>query len=152
MDKKAKVPALITPREGFRGADERTWYSCLGLLGSGTGAEVLVAEAIAGAIGGRAASRSEMAQLKEQLDQHAAALEDAENNLVSQSTQLAELQDRLDFAERLLVQSRERDALGPGDKQGVTVAVYAVVPTADRRACRRPPQCGPPKSPGSSPR
>jgi hypothetical protein len=42
---------------------------------------------------------------------HAAALEDVQNSLASQSSQLAELQERLDFAERLLAQSRDRAAL-----------------------------------------
>jgi hypothetical protein len=59
-----------------------------------------------------------MAQLREQMDQHAAALEDAEASLTSQLTQLAEFQERLDFAERLLAQGRDRTALGPGDKHG----------------------------------
>jgi uncharacterized protein YycO len=79
---------------------------------------VLVVRAIAGAISGRGGSRAELAQLKDRLDQHAAALEDAEASLASQSTQLAELQERLDFAERLLAQDRDRTALGPGDKRG----------------------------------
>jgi predicted nucleic acid-binding Zn-ribbon protein len=79
---------------------------------------VLVARAIAGAISGRGASRSELAQLREQLEQHAAALEDAQNGVASQSTQLAELQERLDFAERLLAQGRDRAALRPGEKSG----------------------------------
>lgn len=76
---------------------------------------VLVARAIAGAISGRGASRSELAQLKEQLEQHAAALEDADTSLANQSTQLAELQERVDFAERLLAQVRDRTTLGPGE-------------------------------------
>lgn len=76
----------------------------------------MVARAVAAAIGGRAASRSEIAELREQLDQHAAALGEIESTLVSQSPQLAELQERLDFAERLLVQGRERTALGPGEQ------------------------------------
>jgi septal ring factor EnvC (AmiA/AmiB activator) len=72
---------------------------------------VLVAGAIAGAIRGRGASRSQLSQLNDQLKDHAAALEDVQNSLASQSAQLAELQERLDFAERLLAQSRERTAL-----------------------------------------
>jgi chromosome segregation ATPase len=68
-------------------------------------------------ISGRGASRSDLAQLREQLDQHAAALDDAENSLSNQSTQLAELQERLDFTERLLAQGRDRTALGPGEKR-----------------------------------
>ncbi|MBI4419682.1 MAG: hypothetical protein HY560_02565 [Gemmatimonadetes bacterium] len=79
---------------------------------------VLVAKAIAGAIAGRGASRSELAQVKERLEQHAAALEGAQAGLANQSTQLAELQERIDFAERVLAQARDRSALGPGEKRG----------------------------------
>lgn len=79
---------------------------------------VLVAKVIAGAIAGRGSSRSELAQIRERLEQHAAALEDAQTSLANQSTQLAELQERLDFAERLLAQARDRSALGPGEKRG----------------------------------
>ena len=79
---------------------------------------VLVARAIAGALGGRGASRSELAQLRTQVEQHAAALDDADTSLANQSTQLAELRERLDFAERLLAQGRDRTALAPGEKRG----------------------------------
>lgn len=79
---------------------------------------VLVAKAIAGAIVGRGASRSELAQLREQLEQHAAAVEEAQTSLAHQSTQLAELQERVDFTERLLAQGRDRTALGPGENRG----------------------------------
>jgi uncharacterized membrane-anchored protein YhcB (DUF1043 family) len=72
---------------------------------------VLVAGAIAGAIRGRGSSRSEVAQLSDQLKDHAAALDDVQNSLAGQSSQLAELQERLDFAERLLTQGRDRTAL-----------------------------------------
>ena len=78
---------------------------------------VLVARSIAGAISGRGA-RSELSGIKHQLEQHAAALEEAENSLAHQSNQLAELQERLDFTERLLAQSRDRSALGPGEPHG----------------------------------
>lgn len=77
---------------------------------------VLVTKVIAGAIVGRGA-RSDLGQIKERLDQHAAALEDAESTLASQSAQLAELQERLDFAERLLAQARDRSALKPGEQR-----------------------------------
>lgn len=79
---------------------------------------VMVAKAIAGAIGGRGASRSELSQIKERLEQHAAALEEAQTRLADQTTELAELQERLDFAERLLAQARDRSALGPGKEPG----------------------------------
>ena len=72
---------------------------------------VLVARAIAGAIRGRGPSRSELSHLSDQLKDHAAALEDVQNSLASQSSQMAELQERLDFAERMLAQSRDRAVL-----------------------------------------
>jgi chromosome segregation ATPase len=72
---------------------------------------VLVAGAIGGAIRGRRSSRSELSQLSEQLKDHAAALEDVQNTLASQSSQMAELHERLDFAERLLAQGRDRAVL-----------------------------------------
>src|SRR3954466_5615070 len=74
---------------------------------------VLVAGAIAGALRGRGSSRSEVAQLSEQLKDHAAALDDVQNTLATQSSQMAELHERLDFAERLLAQGRDRTALKP---------------------------------------
>ena len=54
--------------------------------------------------------------MREQLEQYIAAVEDTQGSLATQSDELAELRERLDFAERLLAQSRERSALGPGDK------------------------------------
>jgi hypothetical protein len=72
---------------------------------------VLVAGAIAGAIRGRGSSRSEVAHLSDQLKDHAAALDDVQNSLAGQSSQLAELQERLDFAERMLTQERDRTVL-----------------------------------------
>jgi uncharacterized protein YycO len=72
---------------------------------------VLVAGAIAGAIRGRGSSRSDLSQLNDQLKDHAAALEDVQNSLASQSSQMAELQERLDFAERILAQNRDRAVL-----------------------------------------
>jgi hypothetical protein len=71
---------------------------------------VLVARTIAGAIKGRGSSRS-ISQLSEQLRDHDVVLEDVQNSLASQSTQIAELHERLDFAERLLAQGRDRTAL-----------------------------------------
>ena len=87
------------------------------LLALGMAALTLIVsvKAIAGAISGRL-SRPEMAQLRAQLDQQAAVLEDAQSSIASQATQLAELQERVDFAERLLAQNRDRIAL-PGEKR-----------------------------------
>ena len=80
------------------------------------GTLVLVAKTIAGAFRGRGSSRSDLAHITDQLDHQAAALDDAHNSLASQAVQLAELQERLDFAERLLAQGRDRSALRPGEK------------------------------------
>ena len=72
---------------------------------------VLVAGAIAGAIRGRGSSRSDLSHLSDQLKDHAAALEDVQSSLANQSSQLVELHERVDFAERLLAQERDRTAL-----------------------------------------
>ena len=69
---------------------------------------VLAVGAIAGALRGRGSSRSELARLSDQVEHQAAALEDVQNSLSSQSTQLVEMQERLDFAERLLTKGRDR--------------------------------------------
>ncbi len=73
---------------------------------------------VAKAIAGRGTSSSELGRLKEQLQQYAATLDDSQAMLEEQSRQIAELQERADFAERLLAQSRGRSALGPGEKRG----------------------------------
>src|SRR5262245_269704 len=81
---------------------------------------ILAAIAVAGiselarAIAARGDSAKELAELKEHLEQQSAVLLEAQNTLSEQTTELAELQERLDFAERLLAQSRDRTALGPG--------------------------------------
>ncbi len=72
---------------------------------------VMVAGAIAGAIRGRGSSRSELSQLSDQVKDQAAALDEVQHSLASQSAQMAELHERLDFAERLLAQSRDRAVL-----------------------------------------
>ena len=79
---------------------------------------IVVVRSIAGAIAGRGSSRSELAQIKQRLDEHAAALEDAQTTVTNQASQVAELQERVDFAERLLAQSKDRSALKAGEKPG----------------------------------
>lgn len=63
---------------------------------------IVMVRTIAGAFNRGRASNSEIADLKEQLDDQAA--------------QLADVQNRLDFAERLLARARDRSALEAGDK------------------------------------
>lgn len=67
------------------------------------------------AIAGRRGSASELAHIRRELEQYAVALEDAQTSLANQSTQIAELQERVDFAERLLAQSRDRSGLRAGE-------------------------------------
>jgi len=61
---------------------------------------------IAKAVAGRGASTRELAELKLQLEQYASALQEAQSTLSYQAAELAELQERVDFAERLLAQAR----------------------------------------------
>jgi hypothetical protein len=57
-------------------------------------------------------SGSELAHIQQQLDQQATALEEAQGALARQATELAELQERVDFTERILAQARDRQKLG----------------------------------------
>jgi hypothetical protein len=80
------------------------------LAGMGIGA---ISE-FAKALGRRGTSAKELAGLKAQMEQYAAALQEAQATQADQAAQLAELQERVDFAERLLTQARDRAALEPG--------------------------------------
>jgi len=70
---------------------------------------VVIVRTIAGAFTSRRVSNAELTELKEQVDQYGAELEETQRSV-------ADLQNRLDFAERLLTQVRDRSALGAGDK------------------------------------
>lgn len=61
---------------------------------------------------------SELGRMRQQLEQQARALEDAKTTLANQSIELAELQERVDFAERLLIQVRDRAPLGTREERG----------------------------------
>jgi flagellar biosynthesis chaperone FliJ len=63
------------------------------------------------------ASASELAQLQRHVEQLTAAVEDSQSAQSDQAAQIAELQERLDFAERMLAQARDRAALGAGQKR-----------------------------------
>lgn len=54
---------------------------------------------------------SESASIQQQLAAQADALEEAQATLARQAAQLAELNERVDFAERLLTQARDRQTL-----------------------------------------
>ena len=80
-------------------------------IGAGTITE------IAKAIGRRGGSSSKLAALQLQVEQYGAALEDAQSALATQAAQLAELQERVDFAERVLTKARDRLPPGSGREQ-----------------------------------
>ena len=71
---------------------------------------IVIVRTIAGAFTSRRTSGSDVAELKEEL-------EEAQRSIADQGAQIAELHNRLDFAERMLAQRRERTPLGPGDKE-----------------------------------
>lgn len=54
---------------------------------------------------------SELARIQQEVDEQAVALEEARAAVANQATQLAELHERVDFAERLLTQVRDRQTL-----------------------------------------
>lgn len=58
--------------------------------------------------------RAGLEDLRHQLEDQANRLTDAQAALASQDTQLQEVQERLDFAERVLTQVRDRPGLGAG--------------------------------------
>ena len=77
------------------------------------GTVLLVVKTIANAFTGKVA-RGDLSRLLEQSAQNAAALEEAEATLAHQAGQIAELQERVDFTERLLAM-KDRGAVGPGE-------------------------------------
>jgi cell division protein FtsL len=62
--------------------------------------------------------RAELQELRRQLDDQANRLTDAQATLSNQDAQLLEMQERLDFAERILTQVRDRPGLGAGPSEG----------------------------------
>jgi hypothetical protein len=68
--------------------------------------------------GGSPQLRAELEELRRQLDDQANRLTDAQTILAGQDAQLQEMQERLDFAERILTQGRDRPGLGAGPSEG----------------------------------
>ena len=66
------------------------------------------------AISRRGAGAQDILDLKAQVAQYASTLEEASDSIASQAAQLAELQERVDFAERALAQVRSPKVIGPG--------------------------------------
>jgi len=68
--------------------------------------------AVAKAIGRHAGSRAVLDELTGLVRQHDAELEEARATQASHAQQLAELHERVDFAERMLAQAKERKGIG----------------------------------------
>lgn len=68
--------------------------------------------------GGAPRLQADLDQLQQRLDDQASALAEVQSHVVGQEAQFRELQDRVDFAERVLTQAQERSALGPGAGPG----------------------------------
>ena len=64
------------------------------------------------------ASLAELDDLKRLVREQAADLADAEARLGAQAEALDDVQERLNFAERMLTQMRDRPAVGPGQPGG----------------------------------
>ncbi|HSE68173.1 MAG TPA: hypothetical protein VLB12_14395 [Gemmatimonadales bacterium] len=62
--------------------------------------------------------RVELEELRRQLDDQANRLTDAQAALAGQDAQLQEMQERMDFAERILTQVRDRPGLAAGPSEG----------------------------------
>lgn len=68
--------------------------------------------------GGATRLQAHLDQLEQRFDDQASTLAEVQSHLAGQEAQFSELQNRLDFAERLLTQAEDRSALSPGAKQG----------------------------------
>lgn len=86
----------------------------IGLLIAGATAVMIVKTIAAAFTSGK--TTTDATQLRDELYDAQRSLEEARNRLDQQGAQLAELQERMDFAERMLAQARDRAALKPGDQ------------------------------------
>jgi len=70
--------------------------------------------------GGKVGTRlkDDLAHLARQLEEHSASLADAHVGLANHDAQVQELQERVDFAERVLAQTRDKPGLRPGSPPG----------------------------------
>ena len=68
--------------------------------------------------GGATRLQAHLDQLQQQCDDQGSALAEVQSQSAGQEAQFRELQDRVDFAERLLTQAQDRSALGPGQGPG----------------------------------
>lgn len=68
--------------------------------------------------GGAMRIQAHLDQLQQQVDDQASTLAEVQSHFAGQEAHVRELQDRVDFAERLLTQAQDRSALSPGVRQG----------------------------------
>jgi uncharacterized coiled-coil protein SlyX len=68
--------------------------------------------------GGATRLQAHIDQLQQQFDDQASALAEVQSHVAGQQAHVRELQDRVDFTERLLTQTQDRSALSPGAGQG----------------------------------
>jgi chromosome segregation ATPase len=88
--------------------------TALMIIGVATVAGETVIRVARARTGGTARLQPHLDQLRQQFDDQATALAEVESHLAGQEAQFRELHERLDFAERLLTQARDRSALPAG--------------------------------------
>jgi len=86
------------------------FFLLLALIAGNTVYKVVLART--GASRALPALRAELEEMRGQLESQTADLADAHAALTNQDAQLQELQERVDFAERLLAQVKDRPRLG----------------------------------------
>ena len=93
-------------------------FTTLMIVGVATVAGETVIRVARARAGGAPRLQADLDQLQQQLDDQSSALTEVQSHYAGQEAQFRELQDRLDFAERLLTEAQERSALSPGARQG----------------------------------
>ena len=88
------------------------------IIGVATVAGETVIRVARARVGGATQLQAHLDQLQQQCDDQASALAQVQSHSAAQEAQVRELQDRVDFAERVLTQAQDRSALGPGAGQG----------------------------------
>ena len=92
--------------------------TALMIIGVATVAGETVIRVAKARTGGATRLQAHLDQLQQQCDDQTSTLAEVQSHLAGQEAQFRELQDRLDFAERLLTQGQDRSALSPGARQG----------------------------------
>ena len=91
--------------------------TALMIIGVATVAGETVIRVAKARAGGATRLQAHLDQLQQQFDDQSSALAEVQSHFAGQEVQFRELQDRLDFAERLLTQAQDRSALSAGATQ-----------------------------------